>query len=460
MERRLGERGPGGGAVPELGRPVAETAAVFDAYPFRPATSKNKFTDLAEMASSAAETSLRRVYNNDTELHIHSKRILRAHVSEKNDRLRQVFVEISAKEPAGSGIKTSTWAYAIYEGSPNRWMLLGLTSSTHKNRLLLHGHELAKPFRKWEVELSTNEEDLRLPAYRGAPSAAAAAQPKNEDPRRFSGVQEIHLRDFAAWRARIPNDEVVHLKGFGCSMGDYYDEEAMEKLDDCSLLIWDGEEYSSTGFTKLIPAFLKGRAGRKAAAFCLRYEVDEFQKCWSSVLRGSMLQVAVVLVDAEPPKFADAEVYRVKRDLNQANSLPDWAAAYLLLSRIAMKASGAMRVVALGGGNITAMEAQLSVNEGVKWTIFALSRGRKETYPSLLDWAVTEPRADFVTGKDPNEAQGFEDHENDENITSTPEESTILQPFDIMGSLPAARSDAFAARIAEQTKQRGRKSPQ
>ena len=64
--------------------------------------------------------------------------------------------------------------------------------------------------------------------------------------------------------------------------------------------------------------------------------------------------------------------------------------------------------MALGGGGIAGNEAEASFADGVQWTVFALSRGKKEAFPSLLDFAAAhEGPVTLVRGKDPTEAQAF-----------------------------------------------------
>eukprot|EP00442_Polarella_glacialis_P040634 CAMPEP_0115144446 /NCGR_PEP_ID=MMETSP0227-20121206/61505_1 /TAXON_ID=89957 /ORGANISM="Polarella glacialis, Strain CCMP 1383" /LENGTH=45 /DNA_ID= /DNA_START= /DNA_END= /DNA_ORIENTATION= len=39
---------------------------------------------------------------------------------------------------------------------------------------------------------------------------------------------QLSLDTFAAWRAGVPESEVLHVKGFGCNVGSYYDADALD----------------------------------------------------------------------------------------------------------------------------------------------------------------------------------------------------------------------------------------
>lgn len=58
-----------------------------------------------------------------------------------------------------------------------------------------------------------------------------------------------------------------------------------------------------------------------------------------------------------------------------------------MLGRIALKTTGAKKVLALGGRDILRPEAITSMSEGVKWIVFALNRGN-ESLPTIVDWAA------------------------------------------------------------------------
>ena len=72
-----------------------------------------------------------------------------------------------------------------------------------------------------------------------------------------------------------------------------------------------------------------------------------------------------------------------------------------------MKVTGSKRVISLGGGGITANEAAVGMREdGVEWCVYALSRGREEKFPTLLNWAADTDGATLIKGKDPKESEG------------------------------------------------------
>merc|ERR1712190_318993 len=84
----------------------------------------------------------------------------------------------------------------------------------------------------------------------------------------------------------------------------------------------------------------------------------------------------------------DAAANGVEAEMHEmCGDMPSWAQEYYALGRCAIKATGSKQVVALGGGGIAGNEAQAHFPEGGEWTIYALSRGKKEEYPALCDFA-------------------------------------------------------------------------
>merc|ERR1712087_852783 len=72
--------------------------------------------------------------------------------------------------------------------------------------------------------------------------------------------------------------------------------------------------------------------------------------------------------------------------------------------------TGSKQVIALGGGGIAGAEAQAGFHDGVEWTVYALSRGQKEKFSSLCDFAwdnKDNPLIRLITGKDSSEANAF-----------------------------------------------------
>jgi len=92
--------------------------------------------------------------------------------------------------------------------------------------------------------------------------------------------------------------------------------------------------------------------------------------------------------------------------------MPQWGVEYYALGRAAINATGSMFVLCLGGGGIAQKEAEANILDGGRWVVFALNRGRKEGNPSVLDWAQrnNSPNVQLVTGKDPNERDGFAEY--------------------------------------------------
>jgi len=115
----------------------------------------------------------------------------------------------------------------------------------------------------------------------------------------------------------------------------------------------------------------------------------------------------------KPPEWGEAAEHGITDELNDTEGMPDWAQEYFLLGRLACKVTGSKQVLSLGGGGIAAHEAKASAKSGVSWTIYALSRGREETFPTLADWAAENVENPGIGGLklkrnlDPNEAMAF-----------------------------------------------------
>ena len=102
-------------------------------------------------------------------------------------------------------------------------------------------------------------------------------------------------------------------------------------------------------------------------------------------------RIRLVVVGMKPPTWGDAAKHGITEELKGVPDLPDWAQEYFLLGRLACKLTGSLTVSSLGGGGISASEAKAAANDGMKWTIYAMSRGRTEAYPTLADWAAENP---------------------------------------------------------------------
>merc|ERR1711924_309423 len=142
-------------------------------------------------------------------------------------------------------------------------------------------------------------------------------------------------------------------------------------------------------------------------AFKINYEVDFMKEDWTSVVKEFPGRLFVVPCELIPPDWKDAARYGVTEEMKTVTDLPDWAQEYFLLGRLAIKVTGSKRVIALGGGGISANEASVGMRDGVEWTVYAVSRGREEKFPTLLNWAAETPGVNLVSGKDPNEMGGF-----------------------------------------------------
>jgi len=221
-------------------------------------------------------------------------------------------------------------------------------------------------------------------------------------------IKEVKIQNFQQWRATVPKEKIVHIKGFGEGMGTMYDNEITTLLKDFDVLVWDGDDFSATGFTQWVPKFLASRADTKVAAFRLTSEMEDFHTEWDRVLAPYHGRCVVIPVNLEAPAFVDAERFNVKGELQRAKGLPDWASEYFLLGRVGIKVTGSSHVLAMGGGGISAIEADMSKDE-VTWTVFAASRGKQEEFPSLVDYAASTACDNvlLVSGKDPHEQLCF-----------------------------------------------------
>jgi len=215
-------------------------------------------------------------------------------------------------------------------------------------------------------------------------------------------------------------EKIVHVKGFGSGLNGIMDEAVLDDIlhSTCEMIVWDGDPFEDTGFTKMVPKFLERNPQSKALAFVLDYEVDDFRESWEKVIERYPGRIRVVAVDLKPPIWRDAADYGITEELQDVQGLPDWAQEYFLMGRLACKATGSKQIFSLGGGGIAAHEAKVSTNSGAVWTIYALSRGRKEAYPTLADWAAENPSLGVVLRRDldPDEAMAFCNERNRKKI--------------------------------------------
>merc|ERR1711920_521669 len=113
----------------------------------------------------------------------------------------------------------------------------------------------------------------------------------------------------------------------------------------------------------------------------------------------------IVKVDVD----ADSKTFGIMEELSEVDDFPEWAQKGYQRGRIAIKATQSKLVVCCGGDGVLGAEAEASFDDGVKWVIFACSRGQKEHHYSLLDWAAehldsdsADDNVEFVRGIDPN----------------------------------------------------------
>jgi len=215
---------------------------------------------------------------------------------------------------------------------------------------------------------------------------------------------EQTLESFGEWRRNNLDVKIAHIKGFGDGMGKYYLEDALAQLKDFDAIAFDGDSYSDTGFTALVPLFLRLDPRKRAFAFKFNTSIKKFKANWN--IQNAWDQITIVSVEKKKamPDFA-GEISRLP------SSLPKSAVDFYVLGRAAIKATGATHVVCLGGGGITGWEAEATLGSDVTWVIFALSRGRKEEFPTIMDWAVKKapncPSIKLLRGKDASDVDAF-----------------------------------------------------
>lgn len=232
------------------------------------------------------------------------------------------------------------------------------------------------------------------PPYPNPPLEALATAPN----------EVLTLVGFEGWRFSNPS-AIVHVKGFDGGVGEYHDADALAILGAYSILAWDGDPPEDSSFTALISAFLRHRPERKAIAFAQSDEVQDVQESWhrqSAEFKGRII-IVVVDIDKEGASFG------IRDERSRLEAFPKQAQDRYLLGRIGLKATRSKEVVALGGEGILGWEASAQLEEGVRWTVFALSRGHQEEVPTIMNWAAksSHPLLAFIQGKDPNCQQAF-----------------------------------------------------
>lgn len=216
-------------------------------------------------------------------------------------------------------------------------------------------------------------------------------------------IQVIPLAQFIEWR-NFNQGSIAHIKGFGNGMSNCYNEDAIQQLQEYAIIAWDGDPPTGDGFTALVPKFLMLARDKKALAFKIEDGVQKLRDKWSPYL-GNCGTASLTIVSVSLRDF-----WRVKHEQHLVASLPTDAQNFYFLGRLAIGATQARQVISLGGGGIAGLEAEASLRENVRWTVYALSRGRKEEHPSLMDWAgrTKSPLLTFVCdGRDPTYANAF-----------------------------------------------------
>lgn len=220
----------------------------------------------------------------------------------------------------------------------------------------------------------------------------------------------LTMDQFNKWREDVSNP-IVLLTGFadgGPHPNGQWRDAALDKLGSFQVLAWDGSLPKDTACGALVADFLRGK-GRRAVAFVKASAAAKVKAAWAKEVEGlSPGQLSVVPMDI------GAEVLRLEL-ATEAHMVvgfsKDEQDAYFL-GRVALKTTAAAETVAIGGPGIAAVLAEVSMDEGVNWTIFAVSRGVQERQPSLLDWASAAPRSRgvhlrFLRGLDPQEPLGY-----------------------------------------------------
>jgi hypothetical protein len=163
------------------------------------------------------------------------------------------------------------------------------------------------------------------------------------------------------------------------------------------VLVWDGDEYDSDGFTKMVPKFLDANPDAQAVAFRLDYEVDDLKESWADIIEKYSGRISIVSVDLKFPGLVDAKRLGVLEEMAKASELPDWAQEYFLLGRVACQSTKSKLVISMGGGGISKSEAEAGMAIGVEWKILDLRRKgdgpdgwRDEKGRALMDWVKTE----------------------------------------------------------------------
>lgn len=208
----------------------------------------------------------------------------------------------------------------------------------------------------------------------------------------------------------LPPSLIFHLTGFSekAAFVDQACQEALGRIQSFSVLTWGGDYSNADGFTALIPLFLAGGAGRRAIAFRIK-DTDnqhaDFKKSWNDLAERYLGAFFIVELD----KSIDFDRFPVRKDTQPGGLAANLGGGteFFIRGRCAAKISQTKRVIALGGGGIVGCDMLCSLQDQMRWTVFALSRGRKEQNHSLMDLSAGKPEVELIRGIDPNEDLAF-----------------------------------------------------
>jgi len=226
-------------------------------------------------------------------------------------------------------------------------------------------------------------------------------------------VSKTHGRELSKeeFRTEFKGHQTIHITGFRSGIATTYDKGAIERLKRFGVLAWNGDGYDATGFTRLVPLFLHSTKMGVAVAFVGKFEIPRFNIRWHTWMAKYPGRIFVVPIDEEH----DVKELGVSEEAKTyCGSAGAGELQAFVLGRAAMKISGSLEVVSLGGEGSLGNEAQAGFPDDVHWTVYALSRGEREKQPSLCDFARKSLKKrnsvvhmDLVMGMDPNEADAF-----------------------------------------------------
>jgi hypothetical protein len=175
------------------------------------------------------------------------------------------------------------------------------------------------------------------------------------------------------------------LKGFPGKIHHAYNRDVLWRLCAFSLVCWDGETYNNCGFTALLLEFLRSNPTAKVAAFREQSTVDSFLLSWEALAQEFPDRIALVAVNliGGGPRYWST----IREDLFRVQDLDGDDQDHFIKACLGLKLTRATQVFALGGTGIEGKVAEVSLADGVRWTIFPARRAWKELTPSLLDWA-------------------------------------------------------------------------